>query len=575
MKVKLAKTAGFCMGVRRAMNIVLDAANKKKGKLYTYGPLVHNPQAIEMLRQKGVEVIENETVSDATVILRAHGVAPEERKRLKETGNLICDATCPHVARAHSIIKKGINKGYNAIIIGDKGHAEVNGLLGFAGDKGYVVENTDDVDKLPDLENAYVVAQTTQDRKTYEEIINKIKEKVPDTEIFDTICDSTNMRQKEVLELSKEVDAMVIVGGKNSANTKRLYELSLSAGTPSFHIEAEDELDNIGLEQYENIGVMAGASTPNWVIKKAIDRIKYLQRKSKSIFYRFLESIGSFIVDSSLYLGLGAVSMCYASLVFQDIKPSAMILLVAFLYVFTVHVFNRYTERLHDELFDPSRTRFFKVFGKPLVITATIASFISMFLSYELGIIPFALLLFSYLLGILYSIRIVPQKLQSFIKYKRLRDVPGSKDIFIALAWAWVIVLIPALKEEIHFTYQSIVILGFVSLTVFIRSVIFDIMSIEDDRMVGRETIPIIIGPKKTQATLLLISIVIGLFMFSSAATGLVPTLGYFLIIPPLLMVLCLYALQKRMFQASSLFEAIVDTNFILTGIITYLWQMA
>ena len=574
MKVKLARTAGFCMGVRRAMNIVLDAANKKEGKLYTYGPLVHNPQAIEMLRQKGVEVLDHETVSDATVIIRAHGVPPDERKRIKETGNLICDATCPHVAKAHSIIKKGINKGYNAIIIGDKGHAEVNGLLGFAGDKGYVVENTDDVDKLPDLENAYVVAQTTQDRKTYEEIIDKIKEKVPDTEIFDTICDSTNMRQKEAIELAEEVDAMVVIGGKNSANTKRLYEISLSTGTPSFHIETEDELDNIGLEQYENIGVMAGASTPNWVIKKAIDRIKYLQKKSKSRLYRFFESIGNFIVDSSLYLALGAVSMCYTSLVFQDIMPSAMILLVAFLYVFTVHVFNRYTERLNDELFDPSRTRFFKIFGKPLIITATIASIISMFLSYELGIIPFALLLFSYLMGILYSIRIVPVKLQSFIKYKRLRDVPGSKDIFIAVAWAWVIVLIPALKEEIHFTYQSIVILGFVSLTVFIRSVIFDIMSIEDDRIVGRETIPIIIGPKKTQATLLFIAIVIGIFMFSSSATGLVPTLGYFLIIPPVLMVVCLYVFQKRKFQASSLFEAIVDTNFILTGVIAYLWHM-
>lgn len=574
MKVKLAKTAGFCMGVRRAMNIVLDEANKKDGKLYTYGPLVHNPQAIEMLKQKGVEIIDNEMVSNATVVLRAHGVAPEERKRIKETGNLICDATCPHVAKAHSIIKKGINKGYNAIIIGDKGHAEVNGLLGFAGDKGYVVENTDDVDKLPDIEKAYVVAQTTQNRKTYEEIINKIKEKVPDTEIFDTICDSTNMRQKEVLELSKEVDAMVIIGGKNSANTKRLYELALSAGTPSFLIEAEDELDNIGLEQYENIGVMAGASTPNWVIKKAMDRIKYLQRKSRSGFYRFMESIGSFTVDSSLYLALGAVSMCYTSLVFLDIMPSAMILLVAFLYVFTVHVFNRYTERLNDELFDPSRTRFFKVFGKPLIITATIASFISMFLSYELGIIPFTLLLFSYMLGILYSIRIVPEKLQPFIKYKRLKDVPGSKDIFIALAWAWVIVLIPMLKEEIHFTYQSIAMLSFVSLTVFIRSVIFDIMSIEDDRIVGRETIPTIIGPKKTEAMLLLISILIGTFMFASTAAGFVPTLGYFLIIPPVLMATCLYIFQKRRLQASSLFEAVVDTNFILTGVITYLWQM-
>ncbi|HDH34474.1 MAG TPA: 4-hydroxy-3-methylbut-2-enyl diphosphate reductase [Nitrospirae bacterium] len=574
MKVKLAKTAGFCMGVRRAMNIALDAVNKKEGKLYTYGPLVHNPQAIEMLRQKGVEIIDNKMVSNATVIIRAHGVAPDERKRIKETGNVICDATCPHVAKAHSIIKKGINKGYNAIIIGDKDHAEVNGLLGFAGDRGYVVENTDDVDKLSNLDNAYVVAQTTQNRKTYEEIIAKIKEKIPDTEIFDTICDSTNMRQKEALELAKEVDAMVIIGGKNSANTKRLYELSLSTGTPSFHIEAEDKLDNIGLELYENIGVMAGASTPNWVIKKAIDRIKYLQKKSRSSFYMFLESISSFIVDSSLYLGLGAVSMCYASLVFQDIMPSAMILLVAFLYVFTVHVFNRYTERLNDELFDPSRTRFFKVFGKPLIITATIASFISMFLSYKLGVIPFALLLFSYMMGILYSIRIVPEKLLPLIKYKKLRDVPGSKDIFIAIAWAWVIVLIPALKEEIHFTYQSMVILSFVSLTVFIRSVIFDIISIEDDRIVGRETIPTIIGLQKTEAMLMIISIIIGVFLFSSAATGLVPTLGYFLIIPPVLMVICLYIFQKQRLQTSSLFEAIVDSNFILAGVITYLWQM-
>lgn len=561
------------MGVRRAMNIVLDAANKKQGKLYTYGPLVHNPQAIEMLRQKGVEVLDHETVSDATVILRAHGVAPAERKKIKETGNLICDATCPHVAKAHAIVKKGINKGFNAIIIGDKGHAEVNGLLGFAGEKGYVVESTDDVDKLPPLENAYVVAQTTQDRKTYQEIIDRIKQKVPEIEIFDTICDSTNMRQKEVLELAKEVDAMVIVGGKNSANTKRLYELSLSAGTPSFHIETEDELDNIGLEQYENIGVMAGASTPNWVIKKAIDRIKYLQKKSKNPVYRLLEGIGSFMMESSMYLAIGAVSMCYSSLVFQGFRPSSILLLVAFLYVFTVHVFNRYTERISNELFDPSRTRFFKVYGKPLIITAIMASFISMFLSYELGLIPFSLLLFSYLMGILYSIRIVPDKLQPFIKYKKLRDVPGSKDIFIALAWAWVIVLIPALKEKIHLTYPSIVILGFVSLTVFIRSVIFDIVSIEDDRIVGRETIPIIIGPKKTEAMLLLISIVIGIFMFFSSAAGLTPALGYFLVIPPAIMVLCLYIFQKRRLQASLLFEAMVDSNFILAGVITYLWH--
>ncbi len=171
MKVKLAKTAGFCMGVRRAMNIVLDAANKKKGDLYTYGPIVHNPQAVQMLKEKGVSVITDDSVSDATVIIRAHGVPPEERQKIKEAGNIVCDATCPHVARAHSIIQKEIREGYSAIIIGDKGHAEVNGLLGHADKKGFVVENVDDVENLPDMDRACIVAQTTQDRRIFQQLV--------------------------------------------------------------------------------------------------------------------------------------------------------------------------------------------------------------------------------------------------------------------------------------------------------------------------------------------------------------------------------------------------------------------
>jgi 4-hydroxy-3-methylbut-2-enyl diphosphate reductase len=555
--------------------IVLDAANKKKGKLYTYGPLVHNPQAVEMLKQKGVEILGDSSVSDATVILRAHGVAPDERNKLKESGHLLCDATCPHVAKAHALIKKGMREGYTAIIIGDKGHAEVNGLLGHTDGNGFVVENTADVESLPELDRACIVAQTTQDRKVFDEIVEKIKRKIPDIKVFDTICDSTNMRQKEVKELAKEVDAMVIVGGKNSANTKRLYEISFSTGTPSFHIENEDELDHLGLERYENIGVMAGASTPNWVIKKVIDKIRYLLKKRKRGFYRFLESIGNSLVESSLYLSLGAVSMCYMSLVFQGIKPSAVILSIAFLYVFSVHVFNRYNEKLKDEFFDPGRSRFFQDYGKILITVATIASFTSLYLSYLLGIMSFILLSFSYLMGIIYTIRIVPEKLQSFIKYKRLKDFPGSKDIFVSLAWAWVIVLIPFLNQEIFSPYKSLSILFFVTSTVFIRSVVFDIVSIEGDRIVGRETIPILLGRKRAQLMLLVFTIMIGIYMLLSAAFQLVPTLGYYLIVSPAFIILCLYIFQKRRIQASRFFEAIIDTNFILIGIVTYMWQLA
>lgn len=573
MKVKLAKTAGFCMGVKRAMNIVLDAANKNKGTLFTYGPLVHNPQAVEMLHQKGVKVLDKDPVSDATVILRAHGVAPEERKRLKDAGNLLCDATCPHVAKAQAIVRKHVREGHKAIIIGDRGHAEVNGILGYADGNGFVVENVSDVDELPDLESAIVVAQTTQDRKIYQEIIDKIKDRIPDAKIFDTICDSTNMRQQEVLELAKEVNAMVIVGGKNSANTKRLYEISCSTGVPSFHIESEDELDNLGLEQYENIGVMAGASTPNWVINKVIDRINYLLKRSKGGLYRFLETIVDFLVESTLYLSVGAVSMCYTSQVFQGLGPSATVLFIAFLYVFAVHVFNRYNERLKDEFSDPARTRFFRDHGKPLIIFAVLASGFALYLSFVLGYMPFIFLLFSYLMGAIYSLRIVPERFQPFIKYKRIKDFPGSKDFLVALAWAWVIVMIPFLIQQEYVPYRTVTILIFVVSTVFIRSVIFDIISIEGDRIVGRETIPILMGLKRTQMMLLVLAIATGAVMFIFTYTDYVPTLSYFLVGMPLLMVGCLYIFQKHRMQTSKLFEAIIDGSFILTGIMTYFWQ--
>jgi len=574
LKVKLAKTAGFCMGVRRAMNIVLDEAHKKKGKLYTYGPLVHNPQAIEMLKHKGVEILKKDNdVSDSTVIIRAHGVPPEERSKLKESGNLVCDATCPHVAKAHAIIKKEVREGYKAIIIGDRGHAEVNGLLGYAKENGFVVENTADIDNLPEMDKVCVVAQTTQDRKNFQEIIEKIKTKFSDTRIFDTICDSTNMRQEEVLELAKEVDVMVIVGGKNSANTKRLYEISLSTDTPSFHIEDDDELDHLGLEKFENIGLMAGASTPNWVITKVIDRIKYLLKKQRGRMFRTIESIGNFLLESSLYLSLGAVSMYYAIDSFQGIRPSTTMMYIIFFYIFAMHNFNRYYERLRNEYSEPARTRFFETYGKTLIVAAFIASLSTLYLSYLLGLKTFFLLLFSYFMGIIYSVRIIPLKRVSFINYKRLKDIPGSKDIFVSVAWAWILVMIPMFNKDIYFSYEAMSVLAFTLITVFTRSVVFDAVRIEGDRIVGRETIPILIGTKHTRTMLLLFTLMISVYLILSSMLGLIPSLGYYLIISPIFIIFCLYLFHKQRMQPSRLFEAVIDANFILTGLIAYVWQ--
>ncbi len=574
MRVKLAKTAGFCMGVKRAMNIVLDAANKQKGSLYTYGPIVHNPQAVEMLQHKGVKVLDSEQVSNSTVILRAHGVSPEERKTLKKAGNDICDATCPHVARAHAILKREIRNGYVAIIVGDRGHAEVNGLLGHTGGRGIVIQDASEVNSLPDIDRACIIAQTTQDRRVFDAIVERLRGKIDDLKVFDTICDSTSMRQAEVTELAQETDAMVIVGGRNSANTRRLYEISQATGTPSFHIESEQELDSLGLEGFEDIGVMAGASTPNWVIDKVIDRIKFLLKRKKGPLYRSLEGIGEFLVESTLYLSLGAVSMSYAGMILMGLEPNATSLSIVFFYVFAVHAFNRYNERMKDEFSDPARIRFFRDHEKSLLVAATAASLTALSLSYLLGLADFALLLFSYMMGIIYTIRIVPAGLKPYIKYKRLKDIPGSKDFLVSLAWTWVIVFIPALNHGSLFSYESVSIFIFVATVVFIRSVLFDIMSIEGDRIIGRETIPILIGPGMTQMIILTLSLITGLFMTASAFFGLIPSIGYYLVLSPAFMVVCFYVFQKKRVRAGTLFEAVIDSNFIIVGIAGLLWHM-
>ena len=232
------------MGVRRAVDMALDVAQcRSNGRIYTYGPLIHNPQTVELLRRRGIIPADNiNEIEEGTIIIRAHGISPIEREKIKEKKIKIIDATCPKVARVQAIIKKHVLGGYSILIVGDRGHPEVDGLLGYSGGKGIIIGNRGDVDALSEMDKVCVVAQTTQNIEEYRNIINKITKRFPKAMVFDTICDSTEKRQAEAKELSAEMDVMFIVGGKNSANTKRLTEISEMQGTPTFHIVTADEL---------------------------------------------------------------------------------------------------------------------------------------------------------------------------------------------------------------------------------------------------------------------------------------------------------------------------------------------
>ena len=283
MKIILAKSAGFCMGVARAIEIVLEQMRSGAPPVATHGPLIHNPQVIEMLEKKGVNILDDnlpgKDTKKGTVVIRAHGITPAEEKRLHDDGYQVIDATCPHVIRIQKLIERNIGEDRDILIVGDHGHAEVNGLLGHAGERGHVVATEKNIDDLPSLDRVCVVSQTTQTRDRFDRLLARIRERWPDAEVHRTICDATHLRQKETVEIAREADVMLVVGGKNSANTVRLAQLAAETGTPTYHIETADEIDVESLEKARTAGLTAGASTPDWIIEEVRKRLEDFQSK--------------------------------------------------------------------------------------------------------------------------------------------------------------------------------------------------------------------------------------------------------------------------------------------------------
>ncbi|TAL17735.1 4-hydroxy-3-methylbut-2-enyl diphosphate reductase [bacterium] len=275
MEIKIAKAAGFCMGVRRAVEMALDAAHSTGETVYTYGPLIHNPQELDRLRAEGIVPLgEDQPVPNATVIVRAHGVTPQTAEKLRREASLLIDATCPKVEKIHEKIVEYVKKGYRVVIAGDADHPEVAGLLGYAGEDALVVQSPEEIDSLPPMKKAVLVAQTTQDEENYKLIRERFLERYEEGEALSTICLATHKRQEDVRRLTSEVEGIIVIGGQNSANTRRLYEIAVSSGVKAWHIETARDLPFDELRGLKKIGLTAGASTPLWVIKEVREALE-------------------------------------------------------------------------------------------------------------------------------------------------------------------------------------------------------------------------------------------------------------------------------------------------------------
>ena len=290
MKVIRAKSAGFCFGVERAIGIALGCTDGGKHKVYTDGPLIHNRQMMERLQQDGIleigdykseSSIENEindSDKNGILVFRAHGVSPERREYLKSLGMPCKDATCPDVGKIAGIIKMHSNKGFTTVIVGDPNHPEVIGLLGYAGKKGLVIKSRDDVDKLENIEGEIcMVSQSTMFTDDYRELSEYFKTRFPNTKVIDTICGATKERQKDVRQLAQDgAQAIIVIGGKHSANTVKLAIMARRTGLKCFHIETLKELDIDSLKKYSVVGVTTGASTPDFLIDEVCKKLESL-----------------------------------------------------------------------------------------------------------------------------------------------------------------------------------------------------------------------------------------------------------------------------------------------------------
>ena len=273
MEVVLAKSAGFCFGVEKALNTVYKQIENGE-TVYTYGPIVHNEEVVLELQSMGVKVIETQeelkTLSEGTIIIRAHGVSERFYALADSLGLNLVDATCPFVKKIHKIVKKDSMEGRKVIIIGNDSHPEVEGIKGWCCGEYFVINGLEDLENTVfELgEKISIVSQTTFNYKNFQDIVEIISKKGYDIIVYNTICNATEERQTEAEQLAKESDAMIVIGGLHSSNTKKLYEISKSECKNTYYIQTLSDLDLDALKSFRSVGITAGASTPNNIIKE-------------------------------------------------------------------------------------------------------------------------------------------------------------------------------------------------------------------------------------------------------------------------------------------------------------------
>ena len=560
------------MGVRRAVEMALDTANRATGPVYTYGPLIHNPQVLAVLAEKGVEVLEEIPAQGrGTVIIRAHGVAPGDRSLLEAAGFTVVDATCPRVVKVQSLIRRYVDQGYGVVIAGDPDHPEVRGLLAHAGPTGRVAASAGEVDGQDLPSPVLVVAQTTQDAETFQAVVEAVKDRLGEenVQVFNTICDSTSRRQTEAAELAAAADAVVVVGGSQSGNTRRLAGIAKKTGKPVFQVETETELDPAVFAEIRTVALTAGASTPHWLIRRVH---RALAEPGKSARPGLSGRLLRALFLTNLLLALGAASMCLAAVFLMGLAPSLLLPAAAAGYILSMHILNNFIGRNAFRYNDPERARFYERHRSLLLALAGGGIALCLFAGAAAGIGALVLYAAMTVIGLSYNVPLRQSERGLMAKYPRIRSLPGSKTLVVSLGWAIACALGPAAVLEASFG-PALVAAAWVFCLLFARTAFFDVLDVQVDRMVGQETAATWLGAGRT--LILCRWLLAGATAAASLLAWSVGGGAWLLVLVSGAPAVILVLHGRGLLHAGWMLEVVMDANFFLAGLLALAGRVA
>lgn len=557
MKIRLAETSGFCMGVQNAVLRIVREIRSAQEKIFIYGPLIHNPQTVEILASQGLSTIDNlDDIAGKIVAIRTHGIPLEQQKKIEREAGETINLTCPRVINVQKIIEKHSAKGLHTIITGDSEHAEVAGLKSYASSGCTVISEPSDIEKIPADKKCMVVSQTTFDKNKFESIVGILNKKFKDIKIFNTICSSTHNRQDEIIrEIKNGADAVIVAGGKNSANTKRLADISMAHNIKTLHIETEGEIEEEHLKNKKNILVTAGASTPGWIINNVLDRLYCIKSRQKNFICRAGGRMFKFMARTNLLAASVGFSISLFSQKYLGMTPDYEIALLPALYAFSISNITNILDLRFLRINSPCKYEFIKKNKHVLLFFSLLAVILSTGLSLRH---PFPVV---YGMAAAYCL-IFPLCIRELRLWNFRISIYSIKNITIAAGWVIAtIIIIPGNDQRPALELAAAALPVFT--IILMRGSTMDIITYQGDFIAGRKTMAVLLNHKILYR---------GLIIFSSLALAVYLTMSftqekYLLSVPGLDILYLLFILiiiRGAAFIFSSKYELYVELNFLI-----------